>query len=341
MDARGRAGGCGTAGPAWDALHRGLAVAVLGAGRAIGREVLSELLRAGHPPGLLSLHGRRPTGFAWRGTPLRVAPLESIPTGIQLAFLCTRHEVAGALFRSLVDREIRVVDLAGVSAGGGDAAVSLDGIGEGEMGLFTQAVAMPAPALQGLLRVLRPIETAARLVTVEVTSLLGAAHGGAGGMRALREQVRGLAEAGIHAADPEGRIGNPVGLTPEEAWGPGEGAEDGLRRFLGRPELPVQVEPLAGDNERVDLHLVRVDLAEELTPEAARALLAGAPGVRVEAEARGPIPVAVRGSRRVHVGRIRTGSRGSRSLCFSAVADPLRLGAQAAVAAAGRLSAVS
>ena len=59
----------------WDTLRRLQRVQVFGAGEGAGREIVFELLRGGHPPGGLSLFGRRPGQLKYGEQALTVSPI--------------------------------------------------------------------------------------------------------------------------------------------------------------------------------------------------------------------------------------------------------------------------
>jgi len=79
--------------------------------------------------------------------------------------------------------------------------------------------------------------------------------------------------------------------------------------------------------ERCHSVAVHARFARELPPAEARSLLRVAPGVQFVEDPHGPRPRECANSDPVHVGRVRAGARGGRSLCFFAVGDQLRKGA--------------
>jgi aspartate-semialdehyde dehydrogenase len=92
--------------------------------------------------------------------------------------------------------------------------------------------------------------------------------------------------------------------------------------------------------ERCHSVAVHVKTRRDLSLERLRELLAASPGIALSDDEHGPRPRECAGTDPVHVGRIRRGTRGSRSLCFFAVGDQLRKGAALnAVQIAARLSA--
>ncbi len=324
----------------WDSMRRLQRVQVFGAGRAVGREVAAELLRAGHPAGLISLFGRRATAFAWQGGRLDVRVLAGDPPPAELAFVCTTREVGRALVPRLARRGTRVVDLSGACRDDATQPLIVDAINGAEVSAFSEYVALPERSAYTLIRTLRVLDEVAHIQEVDAFCVLSAASEGARGILALREE---LASAGAPASGGERRVGNlgPARGEPDESEPIESSIARDVRRVLGRPDLGIDLMAMSGDSERCDSFAVKVRFAHALEATTAARLLDDSPGIRVEASAAGPRPADCAGSDLVHVGRIRAGSAGLGSLCFFAVADQLRAGAaSAALRVACRLPAV-
>lgn len=308
---------------------------VFGAGGARGRELVRALLEAGLPPARLELFARTRQSLTWRGGSLEVEPVpERLPAG-ELAFLCTPPATARALAARLAGGGVRVIDLSG-APGGNESSLALAGMASQGVSSFTDYVRLPLPSVALLAPVLGVLERAVGLLEVDVFAVVSAAIDGALGIHTLRAEfvARGAA-AGVPVATPHARVGNlrPLGAAFEARM-----AEE-LRTLLARPELLLDVAALAGDLERCDHFEVKVHLCAPLEPEAALALFAAEKALRLEPRGEGPVPVMATGSGRIHVGRIRAGSRGPRSLCFSAAGDQLRAGSSlAALEVAARLA---
>jgi len=102
------------------------------------------------------------------------------------------------------------------------------------------------------------------------------------------------------------------------------------RRVLGLPELPISVTTVRVPVAVGHSIAVWVELETQADADAARRVLAGAPGVVIEDEPaaqRYPTPLGVAGSDQVHVGRIRADRSRERGLTMFVVADNLRKGA--------------
>ena len=326
-------------GVVWDAVRRTLRVQIFGANRIAGQELVAELLRSGHPVTGLELYGRRPRTLCWSGAALEVKPIGGdFPRG-DLAFLCTPPELSAQLASVLASRGTRVLDLSGAYRGDENVPLLLDAVQDGVFGAFTDLVSLPQRSAALLISPLAALEKAAGLNEVEVVALLSAADGGARDMLALHEEH----EADLATLDPATRRRSnlrPAGGEHGRARVELE-IEGDLKRLLARPDLALDVTALESDLERCDAFVVRVHTRSMLQAEDAGAILAELGGVEVHTSPEGPAAADCAGSGRIHVGRIRAGSRGPGSLCFFAVGDQLRVGAaMAALRVASGIPAV-
>jgi len=327
------------AAPTWDAAHRQARVQVFGASGARGREIVQALLGAGHPAARLSLYARSPRTLEWRGETLRVEAQPARLPPAELAFLCTPAEVTPALAARLAASGTRVVDLSGALALLPQSALILAGVNDLGLGAFTEQVALPLASTALIAPPLALLEREVGLAEVDLFAVVAAAHHGASGMLALREErVRRASAAGAAELEGPQRVGN---LRASESLSAGFEARLGaeIARLLGRTDLLLDVTAWAGDVERSDVFAVKALLHAPLDPEAAAELFSGVPEFLLVPAGKTPTPSACDGDPRLHVGRIRSGSRGPRSLCFCAAGDQLRAGSShAALAVAARLA---
>jgi aspartate-semialdehyde dehydrogenase len=105
-----------------------------------------------------------------------------------------------------------------------------------------------------------------------------------------------------------------------------------MRRILGVPELPIGVTCIRVPVLRAHAIALTLEFAEPVTPDAARALLAAAPGVKVVDDVAGnhfPMPVEASGQGDVLVGRIRRdiSDPSGRSISLFVCGDQLLKGA--------------
>lgn len=310
-------------------------VQVYGAGGARGRELVRELLEGGFPAARLDLFARTTRALEWRGSTLPVQPVPARLTSAELAFLCTPPAVTRALAPRLAGSGMRVVDVSGATAGA-ESSLALAGMSSQGVSAFTEFVRLPLASVALLAPALGALERAVGLLEVSVVGIVGAALDGALGIHALRaERVARGAAGGGPDLERHARVGNlrALGATLEARF------REEVLTLLGRPELGLDVALLSGDLERCDHFEVMARLCAPLDPEAALELFAAESGLAVEPGEAGPVPALVTGGSRLVVGRIRAGSRGPRSLCFSAAGDQLRAGsALAALEVATRLT---
>ena len=198
----------------------------------------------------------------------------------------------------------------------------------------TTMVAMP---------VLRPIHQAAGLRRVVVSTYQAVSGAGGAGVAELDEQVRKVAEAAAALTHDGNAVDMPA---PRKFVAPiafnvvpfagalvddGSGATDEeqkwrneSRKILELPDLPVDctcVRVPVFTGHALSLH---VELDRDLTPEAARRLLDGAPGVRLVDV---PTPLQAAGIDPSLVGRIRRDASVAHGLAMFVVGDNLRKGA--------------
>lgn len=310
-------------------------IQVFGAGGARGRELVRELIEGGFPAARLELYARTARTLDWRGTTLELRAVPARPAGGELAFLCTPPAVTRQLAPLLAGRGTRVVDVSGATTGA-ESSLALAGMSSQGVSAFTEFVRLPLPGVALIAPALGVLERAVGLLEVSVVTISGAALDGALGIHGLRAELvaRGAA-GGVPEPDRHSRVGNlrSLGAAYEARF------REELVTLLGRPELGLDLAALAGDLERCDHFEVMARLCAPLEPEAAAELFAAESGLAVEPLDAGPVPALATGGSRLLVGRIRAGSRGPRSLCFSAAGDQLRAGsALAALEVAARLT---
>jgi aspartate-semialdehyde dehydrogenase len=226
------------------------------------------------------------------------------------------------------------------------------GINGSGIGAFTQLVCLPGRTSALAALPLWALERAAGLAEVVCVVLRSSASFGARGILELRRQlgtepVAPHAELGIGA----GALGAMPALAGNLIPAAGEQLVEGhcaaeselvwdLRQLFASPELPVDVSAVQVGVERCDGFALSVLLKRPLSPAGAAQAMGAVQGIRVVGSPTGPTPLEVAGTDEVHVGRIRTGSRGPCSLSFFAVGDQLRMGAvSSALAVAARLPA--
>lgn len=310
----------------WGAAQRALRVQVLGAATPVGRELSTLLLELGHPPGNLALAARRPHALQWHGTELAVGALDELRFVAEVVFLCSAHPDALRSAELQLRKGSRLIDLSGAYRGRRDVALAAPGTDAAEIGVFTQMVALPQRSALLVGPLLWALHRACELIELSVVLLASVAGEGARGMLDLIEELRDPGRP-----EPPGEVARLGNVLPAPSEGPGrEGlfARE-LAQLVGRRDLPVDATILRVDTERCDTLAFHLRCGRPVGPEEVRALAAGLPGVSVigDEDPERLTPRALVGLDRLHVGRIRAGSRGPGSVCFVAVGDQLRAGA--------------
>jgi aspartate-semialdehyde dehydrogenase len=321
-----------------------LRCAIIGATGAVGRELFELLLDADHPLENIEVRARSVTDIELpRGRTMNVRPLDSSPAALRgarwdLAFLCTPSELSRSLAPALVEAGVRVIDLSSAHRLSPDVPLVVPEINGQELAGAPRLIANPNCTTAIAALPLAVIDRAAGLAEVILVSFQAASGAGWSGLETLaRESSRG---AGAASAEP-----GPAGASPFPAVlalnvipavadvdrdgisGEEHKVMDEMRRILGRPGLTIEVTTTRVPVERCHSVALHVKTERDLTPEVLRELLAQAPGIALTSDPHGPRPRECAGTDPIHVGRIRRGARGSRSLCFFAVGDQLRKGA--------------
>jgi aspartate-semialdehyde dehydrogenase len=320
----------------WDRAHRALSIAVVGATGAVGRELLSLLIRAGHPFEKIACHARADQELEL-GSALRfhVRPLDRLAPA-DLAFLCTPAEVSLDLAPRLAESGVRVVDLSSAFRMEPGVPLAIPEINGDLLDAGPRIVANPNCTTAIVALPLAALDRAARLVEVIVVSYQAASGAGRAGLAALAEETReaaGLAGLGRGQETPFPAVlvlnVLPGVAEPDAAGVSGEERkiELELKKILGREDLTVEASTARVPVERCHSVAVHARCARALSPAEARRVLSEAPGVVLCEDPHGPRPRECAGSDSVHVGRVRAGARGAGSLCFFAVGDQLRKGA--------------
>jgi aspartate-semialdehyde dehydrogenase len=204
-------------------------------------------------------------------------------------------------------------------------------------------IANPNCTTMAAMPVLRPLHAEAGLVGMVVTTYQAVSGSGLAGVAELDEQVRKVADgAGALAFDgravefPAPRVyAAPIAFNVLPLAGSivddglGETDEEQKLRNESRKILEIPDLRVSGTCVRVPVftgHSLQVNarFARSVSPERARELLAGAPGVAL---ADVPTPLLAAGQDPTYVGRIRTDETVDRGLAFFCSNDNLRKGA--------------
>jgi len=327
----------------WTERHRSLQVAIVGATGAVGRELVQLLSAAGHPPERTDCIARRfaKLEIGRARTKLDVRPLESMRDaagfeGTDLAFLCTPSEISRDLAPALAEAGVRVIDLSSALRMRSDVPLVVPEINGAELDANPRLVANPncTTAIAAL-----PLAVVQRLFGLDeviVVSYQAASGAGSAGIDTLLYEARADTGAPATGAPPTSPFAARLHLNvipaiaevgPDGTSGEEQKIAEETRKILGLPELVIEATTARVPVERCHSVAVHCRLKADLDLTRLRAELERAPGIALCDDPHGPRPLECAGSDPVHVGRIRAGRRGKRSLCFFAVGDQIRKGA--------------
>ncbi len=315
------------------AAARGLRVAIAGATGAVGEVLLEVLAERAFPIEELRLlaSGRSAGGtLRWRDREWMIH--EATPEafeGIDVVFFAATGALSRDLAPAAVERGALVIDKSSTWRMDPGVPLVIPEINPEALDAHRGIVACPNCTTIGVAMALAPIERAARLSRVVVTTLQAASGAGRDGLDTLQAERAGeLAKSSPFATTLHDNVIPlcdalaPDGFTAEEQKLRAE-----LRKILSRPDLPVSVTcvrvPVAvGHSSSLLVHTER-----PLDPVRARTLIADFPGVEVASDPSDvPTPRDVVGRDVVRVGRIRKELDG-RGLWLWQCADNLRKGA--------------
>ena len=286
--------------------------------------------------------------IVFREEPIRVEALSVRALAGCDLILCAARAVLTDLLAEISQSRAFLVDVSGALELEPEVPLFLPGSQlPGGAGEEARWLAIPRGVVAGLGLVLAPLARKAGLERVTVLSLESASGAGRPGIQELTDQTVQLlnamaGEAGQPEVFPRALAFDCLPLVGELLEGE-ESSEERrlrhvLRRLLAHPALPVEVTRVRVPTFGGSLACVHALLADELQPEAARALWEKQPELGVEREGDWPTPRSCMRMDEVRVGRIRAGGSGSRSLAFVLGMDDLRRGsALAAVVAAETL----
>lgn len=322
----------------WGTRHRARTAAIVGATGATGIELAGILLAAGHPADKIACFARADGALNVRGTRLPVAPVPSDPRALaeyDVVFLCTPTDVSLASVPRLTEVGARVVDLSSAYREDAGTPLVVPEINARDLGRDPRLVANPNCTTAIACMPLSVVDRLAGLEEVVVASYQAASGAGAAGLDALHGELResvGLARGpGRPTPFPAAIALNvipAIASVGDDGWsGEERKITNETRKILGRPDLVVESTTVRVPVERCHSVAVHLKTREPLAPAKLVAALRDAPGIAWVDDPHGPRPKECAGLDAVHVGRVRAGARGPKSLAFFAVGDQLRKGA--------------
>ncbi|PZP59398.1 MAG: aspartate-semialdehyde dehydrogenase [Pseudoxanthomonas spadix] len=321
---------------------RSFTVAVVGATGAVGETMLSILAERDFPVGkLIALASERSAGgqIDYRGGKVTVQDLATFdPTGVDIALFSAGGSISKEYAPKFAAAGAVVIDNSSAFRYDDDVPLVVSEVNpEAAKDRPRGIIANPNCSTMQLMPVLAPIHKEYGIERVNIATYQSVSGGGRSALEELGKQTAQL--LAFQEIDPQRfpvQIAfnliphiddfQPNGYTKEEmklVWE--------TQKILG--DKTIQVNPTAvrvpvfyGHSEAVN-----IETRKKITPEAARALLASAPGVEVvdRHEAGGyPTPVThASGKDPVFVGRIREDFSHPRGLNLWVVADNIRKGA--------------
>lgn len=310
-------------------------IAVLGATGAVGRTMLQVLAERGFPLDRLTLLASpRSAGatLSCGGREYRVgAPGEGCFDGVDVALFSAGAERSREWAVRAVEAGAVVVDNSSAWRMDPDVPlvvpeVNADALAELPKGI----VANPNCSTIQVVLALRPLQLAAGLERVVLTTFQSVSGAGERGREALRLELEGAPGDGSPFSRPiAGNVVPQVGDIDDEGWTSEERkmiAEP--RKILSLPDLSVAPTCVRVPVEVSHSVQMMVELEREITLEDAAAALAAAPGVVFSEDADSfPTAVEAAGRDEVFVGRLRADPDLRRVIHLWVVADNLRKGA--------------
>ncbi|MBL8700598.1 MAG: aspartate-semialdehyde dehydrogenase [Alphaproteobacteria bacterium] len=318
----------------------GQRVAVVGATGAVGTEMVRVLHDRGYPVKELRLLASARSADRTLSTPygdIRVQPFSLEATaGFDTVLLAVSGEFAKEWAPKIAAQGATVIDNS--SAWRYDPAIPLV-VPEinPSAAIGHKLIANPNCTTAVLVVVLYPLHRLFGLKRVIVSSYQATSGAGAEGMEELLEQTR-VQLAGGTATSKVFQHPIPFNVIPHiDSFQPNGYTKEEMkvvwesRKIMGIPELSASCTAVRIPTLRVHSEAVTIEFEKPVTPEAARAALASAPGVKVvDDPARNlyPLPISATGKYDVEVGRIRQSLVfGDRGLDLFLAGDQLLKGA--------------
>jgi aspartate-semialdehyde dehydrogenase len=293
-------------------------VGVIGATGAVGKELVEVLARRRFPVTQLSLYASARSAGTTQKTPFGDVTIEEFSMErarhLDLALLAVSGDFAKAHARALAAEGVAVVDNSSALRLEADVPLVVPEVNLHAIG-HHRLIANPNCTTAILVVALEPLRQAFGLKRVIVSTYQAASGAGAEGMVELERETRRVlvegqpAQAEVFAHPlafnviPHIDAFQPNGYTREEmkvAWE--------SRKIMGMPDLRISCTAVRIPTMRVHGESVTIETERPVTPEAARAVLARAAGVRVVDDPAAklyPMPLTATGADDVEAGRIR------------------------------------
>ena len=313
-------------------------IAIVGAGGAVGREVLSILAARRYPADRLGLFGSaRSAGsmVEFGGGVLPIRELDELPAGrFDFALLCADADVARSVRRTLVGTETVIIDNSSAFRMDPDVPLVIPEINGDLLTPSTRVVANPNCSTIMMLLAIDPLRNAFGVRGVTVTTYQAVSGAGAAGIDELYEQTKAAlvgitpvprvfpVSCAFNVFEHESPMNPETGFNGEELKMIAES-----RRIWNDPQLSVLPTCVRVPVERAHAQSIIVDLGRATTVDRARDALRG-PGLMVLPAGEALSPRDAAGRDEVMIGRVRLDpTSGGRRLLLWACCDQLRKGA--------------
>jgi aspartate-semialdehyde dehydrogenase len=320
--------------------NKGKRIAVLGATGAVGAEMLKILEERNFPVSELRLLGSRPgRSLKWRGNDYAVDAVSPVSfNGIDIVLSAVEGDISRALAPEAVKRGAVVIDNSSAFRMKDDVPLVIPEINPEDVALHKGIIANPNCSTIIALMALAPLHREFGLKRLIASTYQAVSGAGAAGVTELEEQVRSYVQGTSMQASvfPYQIAFNLIPrvdsfdaenfYTKEELK-----MQNESRKILHAPNLLVSCTCVRVPVVRSHSEALTIETESPVTPEAARAILSGAPGVIVVDEPlneRYPMPIETSNQDMVFVGRIRKDlSNNGNGLVLWVCGDQVRKGA--------------
>ena len=299
-------------------MAAGYRVAVVGATGAVGREILLILKERGFPIAELivladeSWEGKQ-ISFGDEQLTVHTAVPESF-RGIEIAFFATAGPVSEALVPEAVKRGAVAIDNSSAFRLDPDAPLVVPEVNPQDVGWHKGIIANPNCSTILFVVPIKPLHDAACIKRAVVSTYQAVSGAGSAGIDELAP--RDATGAGGRSIQP-GVFHYQIAfnLIPHiDVFGDNGYTREEMkmlletRKILHAPDMKISATTVRVPVFRSHSESVNIETERKLTPDEARSILAGAPGVVVEddpAELKYPMPLFTSNRDEVFVGRIR------------------------------------
>ncbi|MBP0491667.1 aspartate-semialdehyde dehydrogenase [Roseomonas indoligenes] len=316
-------------------------VGVFGATGAVGKELVQVLGDRGYPVTELRLFASTRSAGTRITTPFGEKTIEvydpAKPPRLDLALLAVSGDWSKAHAKELVAAGAVVVDNSSAFRLDDDVPLVVPEVNAGAA-KGARLIANPNCTTAILAVALAPLQAEFGLKRVIVSTYQAASGAGAEGMEELETGLKEVLLNGGTAKNSVFRHPLPMNLIPHiDSFQPNGYTREEMkvtwetRKIMGLPDLLVSCTAVRVPTLRAHAEAVTIETLKPITPEAARAALANAPGVKLVddvANAAYPMPLTASGRYDVEAGRVRQSLVfGDHGIDFFVVGDQLLKGA--------------